>query len=140
MARRSGPLSRDPCTRIDPEINAVRIASGVRVVNTSGLGARAFSMPEWHAAQRCLKRAPPSGVVCCAKQTVTLNSTSHRMARSYHNRCIRHRLKDMASENRVPLRLLLVAAALAPGVVLGQAHESASKGAVLVYTRNGKGY
>src|SRR6185295_2431384 len=60
IARRSGPLSFAPCTRITPR-NESMMACGDRCFITSGAGARLFSAPLWHAAHCCLKSFSPSG-------------------------------------------------------------------------------
>src|SRR5258708_33326448 len=79
IARRSGPPSREPCTRIAPLIRLSRIAAGERGRSSPGVGARESAVPSWQLAQKVANSAWPVdalGASCARAGAATLATTA----------------------------------------------------------------
>ena len=79
-ARRSGPLRRDPCSRMAPVIRLSITACGVRALSASRPGARESAAPLWQGAQLCLKISSPLGDCADTEPEMPVTSSTQSSA------------------------------------------------------------
>src|SRR6185295_10335322 len=73
-ARRSAPLSLEPCGRIAPVMSASTIASGARERSASTAGARESAAPLWQLEQLAANTCAPSGAWANADDAASTTS------------------------------------------------------------------
>src|SRR5882762_3818535 len=92
-ARRSAPLSLEPCGRIAPVISASRMASGARERSASRAGARESAAPLWQLEQLAANSCAPSGACATTGDAARM---AMRAARAVVKRCIGETLLEVA--------------------------------------------